>query len=91
MLPATGCQKSCNSLCAQLSPTIKLCNPGGLPGIMVRALVYRSIQAYSSELTVGFPEPGCMYTEHNGGLTSHGANAPYSSKSLSFDSMQASI
>ena len=26
----------------------------------------------------------CIQREHNGGSTSHGANAPYSSKSLSF-------
>ena len=34
--------------------------------------------------TVDFSQLVCIQREHNGGSTSHGANAPYSSKSLSF-------
>ena len=34
--------------------------------------------------TVDFSQLVCIQRVHNGGSTSHGANAPYSSKSLSF-------
>ena len=55
-------------------------------GLYKHCLLNRDHNVNTSNLihTVEFSQLVCTQREHNGGSTSHGANAPYSSKSLSF-------